>query len=127
MGLVESHAYAFTGAGWFKVKGKAKPQKMVQIHNPWAYGEWSGAYSEDKPEFKHFCLPCAEAATAFPEAAAKAQEACAGVVAKFSKQSYTVEGVGVMIEVVPAFTGGTAPQPETIVGRACGKSMTYVV
>ncbi|KAL4219876.1 Calpain-5 [Mactra antiquata] len=63
-GLVKGHAYGITAvkninmeSGMFSFLSKKK-QAMVRLRNPWGQGEWTGAFSDNDPNWK--TIPKAE-------------------------------------------------------------------
>ncbi|XP_045199572.2 calpain-5-like [Mercenaria mercenaria] len=57
MGLVKGHAYGITAvknisleSGMFSFLNKNKIQ-MIRLRNPWGQGEWTGAFSDNDPEW----------------------------------------------------------------------------
>ncbi|XP_078503527.1 calpain-1 catalytic subunit-like isoform X1 [Lissotriton helveticus] len=48
--LVKNHTYSITALK--EVKYKGLPEKLIRLRNPWGYAEWTGAWSDNSPEWK---------------------------------------------------------------------------
>lgn len=48
-GIVRSHAYTLINAYEFEFKGQTL--RLVQIRNPWGYGEWEGDWHDNDPKW----------------------------------------------------------------------------
>ena len=49
-GLVPGHAYTLIGGKEIKYKGKNL--RLIQMRNPWRYGEWKGRFGDKSDEMK---------------------------------------------------------------------------
>ncbi|GBG24010.1 Calpain [Hondaea fermentalgiana] len=50
-GLMSRHAYALIDVGLVRTKDDGDV-KLVRLRNPWGFGEWTGPWSDESPEFK---------------------------------------------------------------------------
>lgn len=49
--LVKGHAYSLTGAEEINFRGR--PVQIVRVRNPWGEVEWTGAWSDEAPEWNY--------------------------------------------------------------------------
>ncbi|XP_078505966.1 calpain-8 [Lissotriton helveticus] len=49
--LVKGHAYSLTGAE--EVNFRGRPVQIVRVRNPWGEVEWTGAWSDEAPEWNY--------------------------------------------------------------------------